>query len=39
MKLEYVYIAGYKNLINTTLAFETSEVPITIIANKGKGSK
>lgn len=37
MKLEYVYIAGYKNLINTTLAFETSEIPITIIGNNGTG--
>jgi len=37
MKLEYIHIAGYKNLIDTTLVFETSENPITIIGNNGTG--
>ena len=37
MKLEYLHIAGYKNLIETTLFFETSEIPITLIGNNGTG--
>ena len=37
MDLKYVHIAGYKNLVDTTLAFETSETPITIIGNNGTG--
>lgn len=37
MKLNYVHIAGYKNLIDTTLVFESSETPIMIIGNNGTG--
>lgn len=37
MKLEYVHITGYKNLIDTTLTFENSEMPIMIIGNNGTG--
>jgi predicted ATPase len=37
MRLEYVHISGYKNLIDTRLVFETSETPITIIGNNGTG--
>lgn len=37
MKLEYIQVAGYKNLIDTRLLFETSEMPITLIGNNGTG--
>lgn len=37
MKLEYVHIAGYKNLVDTELIFENSEMPIAIIGNNGTG--
>ena len=37
MKLEYIHIAGYKNLVDTELTFENSEMPIAIIGNNGTG--
>ncbi len=37
MKLEYAKIAGYKNLIDTELSFESREIPITVIGNSGTG--
>ncbi|RDH84322.1 MAG: hypothetical protein DIZ78_12325 [endosymbiont of Escarpia spicata] len=37
MDLKTVHIAGYKNLVDTRLTFETSETPITIIGNNGTG--
>lgn len=37
MDLKYVYISGYKNLVDTTLAFASSETPVTIIGNNGTG--
>ncbi len=37
MDLKTLQIAGYKNLVNTQLTFETSETPITIIGNNGTG--
>jgi len=35
--LKHVHIEGYKNLVNTTLVFESSEPLITIIGNNGTG--
>lgn len=37
MDLKDVYITGYKNLVDTRLAFNTSASPITIIGNNGTG--
>lgn len=37
MDLKTIHIAGYKNLVDTRLTFETSETPITIIGNNGTG--
>lgn len=37
MDLKSVHIAGYKNLVDTRLTFETSDTPITIIGNNGTG--
>ncbi|MBT3045995.1 MAG: AAA family ATPase [Candidatus Thiodiazotropha sp. (ex Codakia orbicularis)] len=37
MDLKTLHIAGYKNLVDTRLIFETSETPITIIGNNGTG--
>lgn len=37
MDLKYVRIRGYKNLIDTTIEFQASETPLTIIGNNGTG--
>jgi len=37
MDLKTIHIAGYKNLVETRLTFETSETPITIIGSNGTG--
>jgi len=37
MFLEYVYIAGYKNLIDTELEFDECKFPVSIIGNNGTG--
>ena len=37
MELKTVHIAGYKNLVDTRLTFETRETPISIIGNNGTG--
>lgn len=37
MKLEYVHIAGYKNLVDTELTFIDGKMPVTIIGNNGTG--
>jgi hypothetical protein len=37
MDLKTLHIAGYKNLVDTRLTFDTGETPITIIGNNGTG--
>jgi len=37
MNLEYVRIGGYKNLVDTELAINSGEMPVTIIGNNGTG--
>jgi recombinational DNA repair ATPase RecF len=37
MDLKYVHIAGYKNLVDSTLAFDMRKTTITIISNNGSG--
>lgn len=37
MDLKTLYIAGYKNLVDTRLTFESREIPTAIIGNNGTG--
>lgn len=37
MKLEYLWVDGYKNLIDSRIEFDTSATPIAIIGNNGTG--
>ncbi len=39
MELKYVYITGYKNLVDTRLEFRSTQTPITIIVNDGLGAE
>ena len=37
MQLKSVYIDGYKNLINTSIDFQKTDIPMAIIGNNGTG--
>ncbi len=37
MQLKSIYRDGYKNLIQTTIDFQSTDIPLTIIGNNGTG--
>ena len=37
MQLKKIYIDGYKNLIQTSIELQSSNIPLAIIGNNGSG--